>query len=67
MQENVETNLSHNYCLNSAQFLLVLSLNVKFYYRANSDSRGINGRYLDPKFFKQTKPESVYVAVYIPT
>ena len=65
-QEIAEINLSNNYCLNSGQFLLVPSLNVKLYYGANSDSRGINGRSLYTNFSKQTLPESVYVVVYIP-
>ena len=65
-QEIFEIILSYNCSLNSGQFLLVPSLNVKFYHGANSDSRGINGRSLDTSVSKQALPKSVYVVVYIP-
>ena len=62
----VEIFLGNNCSLNSVQFLLAPSLNVKLYYGANSDFRSINGRFLDTNFSKQVLPESVCVVVTIP-
>ena len=64
-QEIFEIILSNNCSSNSGQFLLAPSLNVKLYYGANSNSRGINGRSLDRNFYKQALPKSVHVVVYI--
>ena len=64
-QEIFEIILSNNCSSNSGQFLLAPSLNVKLYYGANSNSRGINGRSLDRNFSKQALPKSVHVVVYI--
>ena len=58
-QEIFEIILSNNCSSNSGQFLLAPSLNVKLYYGANSNSRGINGRSLDRNFSKQALPKSV--------
>ena len=65
LQEIFEIILSNNCFSNSGQFLLAPSLNVKLYYGANSNSRGINGRSLDRNFSKQALPKSVHVVVYI--
>ena len=64
-QEIFEIILSNNCSSNSGQFLLAPSLNIKLYYGANSNSRGINGRSLDRNFSKQALPKSVHVVVYI--